>query len=88
MRPGLTGLAQVSGRNFLPWEERFALDVRYTREISLSLDIKILAKTVGKVLRHTDIAVGQTEMYQIRPDAKRFQDLDVERSQEKAVITK
>lgn len=50
VRPGLTGLAQVSGRNALSWEERFALDVRYVDELSLALDLRILARTVGRVL--------------------------------------
>jgi lipopolysaccharide/colanic/teichoic acid biosynthesis glycosyltransferase len=53
VRPGLTGLAQVSGRNALSWDEKFALDVRYVDEWSPMLDLKILAATVAKVLtRH------------------------------------
>lgn len=50
VRPGLTGLAQVSGRNLLSWEERFALDVQYVRNISLKEDIKIFIKTITTVL--------------------------------------
>jgi lipopolysaccharide/colanic/teichoic acid biosynthesis glycosyltransferase len=50
VRPGITGLAAVSGRNALSWEERFALDVRYVNHRSLWLDVKILARTLGKVL--------------------------------------
>jgi lipopolysaccharide/colanic/teichoic acid biosynthesis glycosyltransferase len=46
VRPGITGLAQVSGRNDLPWKERFALDVYYVKHASLLLDISILARTV------------------------------------------
>lgn len=49
-RPGLTGLAQVEGRNALSWEERFALDVWYVDHRSLRLDLGILARTVGLVL--------------------------------------
>lgn len=53
VRPGITGLAQVSGRNDLPWEERFALDVRYVRELSFALDLKILLMTVWRTVgRH------------------------------------
>jgi sugar transferase EpsL len=46
VRPGITGLAQVSGRNDLPWDERFALDVYYVDHHSLRLDLRILARTV------------------------------------------
>lgn len=49
-RPGLTGLSQVSGRNALSWEDRLALDVRYVREYSLWLDIRIFFKTFAVVL--------------------------------------
>lgn len=50
VRPGLTGLAQVSGRNALSWAERMELDVRYVDEWSLLLDLHILARTVRAVL--------------------------------------
>ncbi len=56
VRPGLTGLAQVNGRNLLSWEEKFELDVKYVEEISLSLDIKILFKTVFSVLKREGIS--------------------------------
>lgn len=49
VKPGLTGLAQVNGRNLLDWEEKFDLDVRYVDERSLSLDLKILVRTVQEV---------------------------------------
>jgi sugar transferase EpsL len=49
-RPGVTGLAQVSGRNAIPWEERFALDVWYVDHLSFSLDLRILARTARAVL--------------------------------------
>jgi len=48
--PGLTGLAQVRGRNLLSWEERFEADVEYVREVSLGLDLRILGATIGLVL--------------------------------------
>jgi sugar transferase EpsL len=51
MRPGLTGLAQVEGRNALPWPQRLALDVKYVDEWSLWLDLKILVRTVVAVIR-------------------------------------
>ena len=50
VRPGITGLAQVQGRNALSWEERFDLDVWYVDNRSLGLDLKILASTLGSVL--------------------------------------
>ena len=49
VRPGLTGLAQVSGRNALSWEDKFSLDVRYVDEWSPILDLKILVATIMKV---------------------------------------
>ena len=45
MRPGVTGLAQVNGRNSIPWSRRLALDVEYVDNYSLWLDVKILALT-------------------------------------------
>lgn len=55
VRPGLTGLAQVSGRNALDWDRRFALDVQYVESRSLRLDLNILARTVEKVLRREGV---------------------------------
>jgi sugar transferase EpsL len=51
VRPGITGLAQVNGRNTISWEERFKLDVWYVDHRSFWLDLKIIAKTLLKVLR-------------------------------------
>lgn len=55
VKPGLTGLVQVSGRNRLDWETRFALDVEYVDRMSLALDLDILARTLVTVLRANDI---------------------------------
>lgn len=60
VRPGLTGLAQVNGRNNLPWNERFELDIKYVENLSFAQDIKIILDTVLKVLKHTDISVRGT----------------------------
>jgi lipopolysaccharide/colanic/teichoic acid biosynthesis glycosyltransferase len=49
VRPGITGWAQVNGRNAISWEQKFAYDVWYTDNVSLSLDCKILLKTIQKV---------------------------------------
>ena len=56
VRPGITGLAQVSGRNDLTWEERFALDSWYTDHHSLALDLRILARTFVYALRREGIS--------------------------------
>jgi len=56
VRPGVTGLAQVSGRNRLTWEEKFDLDVEYVDRRSLILDMSILARTVGTVVRRSGIS--------------------------------
>jgi lipopolysaccharide/colanic/teichoic acid biosynthesis glycosyltransferase len=55
VRPGITGLAQVAGRNAVDWPERLALDVRYVRERSLLLDARILWRTVPMVLGRTGV---------------------------------
>lgn len=60
VRPGLTGLAQVNGRNALNWPERFAFDVEYVNDITFLNDVKIIFKTVSKVLGTKDIAVRGT----------------------------
>jgi sugar transferase EpsL len=56
VRPGITGWAQVNGRNAISWEEKFALDVWYVDNRSFWLDLKILAMTVVKVLRSEGIS--------------------------------
>jgi lipopolysaccharide/colanic/teichoic acid biosynthesis glycosyltransferase len=58
VRPGVTGLAQVSGRNGVGWEDKFALDVEYVDSRSLRLDLEILARTVRAVLRRQGISGG------------------------------
>lgn len=58
VRPGLTGLAQVNGRNAISWDEKLRLDLAYVKHVSLSGDLKILFQTVGKTLKRSDIQVG------------------------------
>lgn len=60
VRPGLTGLAQVSGRNALTWEQKFALDVEYVDTHTLRGDIAILWATVGKVIKRDGIAADDS----------------------------
>lgn len=67
VRPGITGWAQVSGRNALTWEDKFRLDVWYVDHGNLMLDLKILAKTVVTVLRREGIAPeGEATMPRFR----------------------
>ena len=59
VRPGLTGLAQVNGRNTLTWEDKFHYDIDYISDISMTRDLEIIVKTVNKVLKRSDIRVGK-----------------------------
>ena len=61
VRPGLTGLAQVNGRNALSWQEKFSYDLEYVNNISLGLDIKIFIKTFLVVLKRSDISSSTSE---------------------------
>ena len=56
VKPGLTGWAQVNGRNAISWEQRFELDVYYVKNISFLLDLKILFLTFAVVFRHSGIS--------------------------------
>ena len=58
VRPGITGLAQLRGRNSLEWDERFALDVHYVQTVCLYLDVGILFKTIFKVIQRSEINQG------------------------------
>ena len=63
VRPGVTGWAQVNGRNAIHWEEKFKLDVWYVDNRSFSLDLKIIWLTIRKVIRRDDIsATGEATM--------------------------
>jgi len=55
VRPGLTGLAQINGRNAISWQERFKWDVKYVDSVTFIMDIKILFKTIGSILRRENI---------------------------------
>jgi sugar transferase EpsL len=69
VRPGITGLAQVNGRNALSWAKRLEFDAWYVEHLSLALDLRIVAATVGKVLRRSDVQADASLTY-----------LDVERA--------
>lgn len=57
VRPGLTGLAQVSGRNYLAWNKRLARDVEYVNHISFITDVRIIIKTIKVVFKKEDVSV-------------------------------
>lgn len=60
VRPGLTGLAQVSGRNFIDWDRRLEKDVEYVENLSFRMDIKVLWMTVQTVLGHSEEVAEDT----------------------------
>ena len=69
--PGLTGWAQVNGRNAITWEQKFALDVWYVDHVSFHLDLKILLMTAWKVLKREGIAEpGQATAQEFMGNAK------------------
>ena len=71
VRPGLSGLAQINGRNNLDWDSRLGLDVEYVRDITFSLDLSIIFKTFFKAIKREDITIV---------DQATLKDLHVERS--------
>ena len=60
VRPGLTGLAQVSGRNYLAWDKRLARDVEYVNHISFIMEVRIRIKTIMVVFKKEDVSVDTT----------------------------
>ena len=56
VRPGITGLAQVNGRNAISWEKKFEYDVYYAKNLSFMLDVKIALQTIEKVLKRSDVS--------------------------------
>ncbi|MDD6214499.1 MAG: sugar transferase [Firmicutes bacterium] len=71
VRPGLSGLAQINGRNAITWEEKFAYDIEYEKNITFINDVKIICKTILKVFKRSGILVGNEHI---------VRDLDVERN--------
>lgn len=70
VRPGLTGLSQINGRNLLGWDTRLELDVQYVKQISFVNDVKIVILTIKKVITRQNIVVGDEQL---------LKDLDLER---------
>jgi len=79
VRPGITGLAQINGRNILNWDTRLALDTQYIDELSFMLDAKIIAQTALKVLRRDGVVVR---------DDNPMQDLNIERGEQMKCIAR
>lgn len=79
VRGGLTGLAQIRGRNNLSWEEKFGYDIEYVNHISFLYDSKIVFETVGKVLLRKDVGVrgiqGAGDLNILRKDMVEKQDI-------------
>lgn len=61
VRPGLSGLAQVSGRNFIDWDHRLAKDAEYVKHITFLGDFKIIRMTISQVIHHDNIAVDTAD---------------------------
>jgi lipopolysaccharide/colanic/teichoic acid biosynthesis glycosyltransferase len=69
--PGITGWAQVNGRNALSWDRRFQLDLEYVENLGLGLDLKVLSFTVGQVLRRENVQVDTTLTVRSLDDERR-----------------
>lgn len=63
VRPGMSGLAQVNGRNIASWNEKLEHDAYYAEHLSFALDLKILFKTIYKVLKHEGVVANKKEHY-------------------------
>lgn len=79
VRPGLSGLAQVNGRNYVSWEDKFKMDLQYISNITFLGDVKLILKTVAVVLKHDNIDTGSF----IKKDGIIYRPLDVERGARK-----
>lgn len=75
--PGLTGLSQVSGRNYVTWEDKFAMDLEYVNNLSFILDLSILFKTVAVVVKRENIETSSAIVH----DGVLYRPLDVEREE-------
>ena len=76
VRPGLTGYAQVHGRNYVSWVEKFKMDIKYVHTISFKGDFKIITDTIKTVLKRENIETASSIVH----DGVLYQPLDVERS--------
>jgi len=80
VRPGLSGLAQINGRNGLFWEDRFKYDLEYVNNLRFSMDIRIIFETIGKVLKRSGVKSGSAQnvpdfdKYRIEQGAAKLRD--------------
>lgn len=77
--PGLTGLAQINGRNVINWPERFAYDLQYVSNVSFINDVKIFFKTIGAVLKRGNVTVRGTGRIM---DFDKYRQQEIEQSKE------
>ncbi len=75
VRPGITGLAQVNGRNYVSWEDKFQMDLDYVHRVSFLFDVKIFFRTFQVVWKHEDIETGSKIVH----NGITYQPLDIER---------
>ena len=73
VKPGITGLAQVNGRNYLDWIPRLKLDVEYVNTVSFKVDFNILIQTIYKVLASKDVAIDATKSQPYLDELRREQ---------------
>src|SRR5690554_635125 len=71
VRPGVTGLAQVTGRNVTTWDQRLQYDVEYAKTHNLWMDIQIIFKTIKQVFKREGVVVVPSEIYQKLSDERR-----------------
>ena len=79
VRPGLSGLAQINGRNTITWEEKFAYDLEYVNNVTFLGDVKIIFRTVLKAVKRSDIRMGK-EYTVVKLDEERSEKRIPERS--------
>ena len=77
VRPGLTGLAQINGRNYMSWEDKFEYDIYYVDNLSFMTDMKIILKTIYKVLKRNNVETGSS----INHNGITYQPLNIERAE-------
>lgn len=87
VRPGLTGLAQVSGRNFIDWDRRLAKDVEYVEHLTFGMDVKVLWMTVKTVLGHTDEVAEDTNAVEGNFAEIRRKRMEEERAERKVQVS-
>jgi len=76
IRPGITGLAQVSGRNYISWDKRLSLDIIYVKKLTFIMDCKILFKTILNVIRSKDNAIIPDEAETYLNEERKYKSLN------------